>query len=242
MSSSIRSSCRSSRESPACSQSAQASSGSRASRHRARAVRRRLRDRRIGHRRCARRRRRMARRCIGCRSRGRRIGGWIAHRFARLRFFVWFLYGVRGVCILYSHQRNLLLHAVFDGCDSLLLGTVRATKHPAACLHPVADDRAIAVLTSRGQRGDRAFKAVEKVRLPVHRHFKRIVIIVSAFFADCLVFSHRSFRLPVGSKRVPLKALPGSCRTRMFEACRLGELRVITGLIVNDFPGIRPGG
>jgi hypothetical protein len=52
-------------------------------------------------------------------------------------------------------------------------------------LQPMPDDPAPAVLTVRRQRLNRAFEAVERVRLPTHHHFKTLVVIVPADFALC---------------------------------------------------------
>jgi hypothetical protein len=55
----------------------------------------------------------------------------------------------------------------------------------AACFHPVADDPAITVGAGWSKRMNRAFKAVENMRLSCHLHLERFVVIVSAQFTRC---------------------------------------------------------
>jgi hypothetical protein len=47
------------------------------------------------------------------------------------------------------------------------------------------NDPAPAMLASRRQRMNRAFKAVKDMALPAHHHFKALVVVVSANFTLC---------------------------------------------------------
>jgi hypothetical protein len=53
---------------------------------------------------------------------------------------------------------------------------------PAAGLDAVPDNPAAAILATRRKCRDGAFEAVENVFLTSHNHFKRVRVIVSAFF------------------------------------------------------------
>src|SRR5918995_6668297 len=64
-----------------------------------------------------------------------------------------------------------------------LFRAVVAAIERAAVFQTVPDDTRAAMLAGRGKRVDRAFEAVECVRLAVHDDLKRLVVVVAAGFA-----------------------------------------------------------
>jgi hypothetical protein len=58
-----------------------------------------------------------------------------------------------------------------------------ATKHRTICLQAVTDDFAAATVSLRRHDMDRAFEAVENMRLPVVPDLESLVVFVSAMLA-----------------------------------------------------------
>src|SRR3712207_5439013 len=86
----------------------------------------------------------------------------------------------RGIARGYA---GLGLHAIARALDAGLLGAVGAAVHRAVRLDPVTDDPAAAVGAGGGDGVDRAFEAVEHVRLAALRDLHRLVVFVSAHLA-----------------------------------------------------------
>src|SRR5690242_19488383 len=80
-------------------------------------------------------------------------------------------------------DRSPSVHPVLQTLDAFAFGAVIAAEERAAFLEAVAEDAAAAVLAARRQRLDRTLEAVERVRPSIHRHLKRLVVVVAAGFA-----------------------------------------------------------
>ena len=68
--------------------------------------------------------------------------------------------------------------------DAGLLGAVRAAEVRSRRLDPMADDCAAAVLATRRQHVDGALETVEDMLPAVHDDKKRLVVTISAVFAN----------------------------------------------------------
>jgi len=66
-----------------------------------------------------------------------------------------------------------------------LRGAMGAAEHTTIRFDAMSDDAAAAVITFWRQRVNRAFKAVERVRLAVHYDMERLVVFISTHFALC---------------------------------------------------------
>jgi hypothetical protein len=73
-----------------------------------------------------------------------------------------------------------------------MVGAVSATVDHAVCFHPMANNLALAMRTRRGNRMNRALKAVKNMFLAGHRDFKAFVVLVGANFT----FGHFSYSFP----------------------------------------------
>src|SRR5215211_6478874 len=83
----------------------------------------------------------------------------------------------------WSMGRSLCLHPVPGPLHARALGAVRAAEDPVAGLDAVPDDLAAAVVADRRHGVDRAFEAVEHVRLAAARDLHRLVVLVPADLA-----------------------------------------------------------
>jgi hypothetical protein len=64
-----------------------------------------------------------------------------------------------------------------------LLGAARTTEDPTVSFNTVADDAAPAMLADGSERMDRAFEAVEHVRLPAQADLEGLVVVVATDLA-----------------------------------------------------------
>jgi hypothetical protein len=78
------------------------------------------------------------------------------------------------------------LHAVFEFLNAVLAGAMRTAIEDTLTFHAVPDHTAAAVGAGGRQGMDRAFKAIEHVRLPAHAYFKAFVVYVTAHFTSHL--------------------------------------------------------
>jgi hypothetical protein len=69
----------------------------------------------------------------------------------------------------------------------MLAGTVSTTVQGISCLHAVTNNAATAVSARGCKRMDRAFEAIEHMRLAAHLHFKAFIVgIATHFTCGCL--------------------------------------------------------
>src|SRR3954464_2903622 len=81
-----------------------------------------------------------------------------------------------------TRQRLPRICAIFQLLLPCVIRTMRAAVDVPIRFHAVPDDAALAVLTHRRERMDRAFEAVEHVRLGPHEDGERLVVLVAADF------------------------------------------------------------
>src|SRR5439155_9652245 len=82
-------------------------------------------------------------------------------------------------------RRGRGVSAIAQAADAGFLGAMRTTVERAFGFDAVTNDCAIAMRATRCERRDRAFEAVERVALLVHRHGEALVVFVAAVFATC---------------------------------------------------------
>src|SRR5438132_14110809 len=75
-----------------------------------------------------------------------------------------------------------LLDPIVHADDTLLAGAMRATKHVASRLDPMADDGATAVAATGSQRVDGAFKGIEIMGDAIDDDLHHFVVFVAADF------------------------------------------------------------
>jgi hypothetical protein len=78
---------------------------------------------------------------------------------------------VNGHRLSLHNDETRILNPVAQALDAFAFGAVVAAER-SILLQAMADDADAAVLPGRRQRVDRAFNAVERVRLAVHRDLK----------------------------------------------------------------------
>src|SRR6266705_2579061 len=83
----------------------------------------------------------------------------------------------------FAHPTRHLRAVAQRGC-AFLLGAMGAAEDRVVLLDAVTDDADAAVIAGRRERMDRAFEAVERMGVSVHRHLERLVVIVAAGFAS----------------------------------------------------------
>ena len=97
----------------------------------------------------------------------------------------------RTLCAGAHLNHTACSNSVAQADHSLDLGAMLATEECAFLFEPVTDDMNTTIVAGRGQRMDRALKAIKGVRRAIHAHLKRLVVVISAGFAsghDCLSF------------------------------------------------------
>ena len=72
------------------------------------------------------------------------------------------------------------LGMIHKACDAGGLGTVCTAKHHVIALHPMTENPAATMLTSRCQRVDGAFEGIEIIALILHCYAKGIFIRITA--------------------------------------------------------------
>ena len=73
----------------------------------------------------------------------------------------------------------------------MLAGTVSTTVQSIGRLHTVTDNAAATVRARGCKRMDRAFEAIEHMRLAAHLHFKTFIVAIATYFTcRCLAAEH----------------------------------------------------
>ena len=106
----------------------------------------------------------------------------------------------------------------------LLAGAVCTAIHRPIRLHAMAQDSAATMTTGGSKRLDRTLKAIKRMRLVPHDHFKCFVIVIPACFAVCHVddSSNTCYPLPQHNVFTVLLCAKASapCKKRKHKLCQ----------------------